>query len=105
DYANYICGRYQRRGLLMRDCLRMVHNDRNVFAACMVALGDADAMITGITRHYGVALDDVQHAIDIKPDHRLIGVSMALCRGRTVFVTDTTGHEKPTAAELADIAI
>jgi malate dehydrogenase (oxaloacetate-decarboxylating)(NADP+) len=105
DYANYIYGRTQRRGLLMRDCLRMVHNDRNVFAACMVALGDADAMITGITRHYGVALDDVQYAIDVKPDHRLIGVSMCLCRGRTVFVADTTGHEKPNAAELAEIAI
>ena len=37
-------------GLLYRDCQRMVNQDRNVFAACMVALGDADAMVTGVTR-------------------------------------------------------
>ncbi|WP_137387639.1 NADP-dependent malic enzyme [Rhodoligotrophos defluvii] len=104
EYAQYIYRRMQRRGLLMRDCQRLVNNDRNVFAACMIALGDADAMVTGITRHYGVALDDVQHAIDVSPNRRLIGVSMALCRGRTVFVADTTGQENPSAEELADIA-
>ncbi|MGF7158991.1 malate dehydrogenase (oxaloacetate-decarboxylating)(NADP+) [Rhodoligotrophos appendicifer] len=104
EYASYIYARRQRSGFLMRDCQRLVNNDRNVFAACMVALGDADAMVTGITRHYAVALEDVQHAIDIRENRRLVGVSMALCRGRTVFVADTTGHDMPTAEELADIA-
>jgi malate dehydrogenase (oxaloacetate-decarboxylating)(NADP+) len=38
----------QREGFLLRDCQRLVNQDRNVFAACMVAMGDADAMVTGV---------------------------------------------------------
>jgi malate dehydrogenase (oxaloacetate-decarboxylating)(NADP+) len=104
DYANYLYERLQRQGFLFRDCQRMANQDRNVFAACMVALGDADAVVTGLTRNFSVALDNVRRAIDQRPGHRPIGVSMALVRGRTVFIADTSIHELPTAEELADIA-
>lgn len=46
-YANYLYKKMQRQGWLLRDCHRRINNDRNYFAACMVALGDADAMVTG----------------------------------------------------------
>ena len=49
-YADFLYARLQRHGFLLRDCQRMVNQDRNVFAACMVATGDADAMVTGLTR-------------------------------------------------------
>lgn len=104
EYANYLYERLQRNGFLLRDCQRMVNQDRNVFAACMVAMGDADAMVTGLTRNFSVALDNVRQAIDHRPGHRPIGVSMALVRGRTVFIADTSIHELPSAEELADIA-
>ena len=104
DYANFLYERLQRNGFLFRDCQRFVNQDRNVFASCMVALGDADALVTGLTRNFSVALDNVRHAIDNRPGHRPIGVSMALVRGRTVFIADTSIHELPTAEELADIA-
>ncbi len=104
DYANYLYERLQRNGFLFRDCQRLVNQDRNVFAACMVALGDADALVTGLTRNFSVALDNVRRAIDNRPGHRPIGVSMALVRGRTVFIADTSIHELPIAEELADIA-
>jgi malate dehydrogenase (oxaloacetate-decarboxylating)(NADP+) len=104
DYANFLYERLQRNGFLFRDCQRMVNQDRNVFAACMVAMGDADAMVTGLTRNFSVALDNVRRAIDNRPGHRPIGVSMALVRGRTVFIADTSIHELPSAEELADIA-
>ncbi len=104
DYANYLYERLQRNGFLFRDCQRFVNQDRNVFASCMVALGDADALVTGLTRNFSVALDNVRRAIDNRPGHRPIGVSMALVRGRTVFIADTSIHELPTAEELADIA-
>ena len=104
DYANFLYERLQRNGFLFRDCQRMVNQDRNVFAACMVAMGDADAMVTGLTRNFSVALDNVRQAIDHRPGHRPIGVSMALVRGRTVFIADTSIHELPSAEELADIA-
>jgi len=104
-YVNYLYERLQRRGYLMRDCQRLVNQDRNHFAACMVALGDADAMVTGVTRNFSVALEEVRHCIDAKPGHRVIGVSQVIARGRTVMVADTAVTEMPTAQELADIAI
>ena len=104
DYANYLYERLQRNGFLFRDCQRLVNNDRNVFAACMLALNDADAVVTGLTRNFSVAIDNVRRAIDNRPGHRPIGVSMALVRGRTVFIADTSIHELPSAEELADIA-
>ncbi len=63
-YVDFLYGRLQRRGFLQRDCQRMVNQDRNVFAACMVATGDADAMVTGLTRSAAVCLDDISHAIE-----------------------------------------
>jgi len=103
-YADYLYERLQRRGFLFRDCQRLINNDRNHFAAAMVALGDADGLVTGVTRNYSTALEDVRRAIDAKPGHRVIGVSIALCRGRTVLVADTAVHDMPNAEQIADIA-
>jgi malate dehydrogenase (oxaloacetate-decarboxylating)(NADP+) len=104
DYANLLYNKLQREGFLLRDCQRMANQDRNVFGACMVANGDADAMVTGLTRNFSVALDNVRRAVDQLPGRTAIGVSMALVRGRTVFIADTSVHELPSANELASIA-
>ncbi len=104
-YANYLYERLQRRGYLQRDCQRLINQDRNHFASCMVALGDADAMVTGVTRNFSVALDDVRRCIDRKPGHRVMGISLVLARGHTVLVADTAVSEAPDAEELADIAV
>jgi malate dehydrogenase (oxaloacetate-decarboxylating)(NADP+) len=105
SYAAYLYERLQRQGYLVRDCQRMVNQDRNTFAACMVALDDADAMVTGVTRNYSVALQDVRRVIDPKPGHRVIGLSLVLARGRTVLIADTAITEMPQAQDLADIAV
>jgi malate dehydrogenase (oxaloacetate-decarboxylating)(NADP+) len=104
-YAAYLYERLQRQGFLQRDCQRLINQDRNHFAACMVALGDADAMVTGVTRNFSVALEDVRRCIDPKPGHRVMGVSMVLARGRTVLVADTAVTEMPDAQDIAEIAI
>ncbi|MCW5687616.1 MAG: NADP-dependent malic enzyme [Pseudolabrys sp.] len=104
-YLNYLYERLQRRGYLLRDCQRLVNTDRNHFAALMVANGDADAMVAGVTRNFSVALEDVRRVIDPKPGHRVIGLSLVVARGRTVLVADTAITELPTGEELADIAI
>jgi malate dehydrogenase (oxaloacetate-decarboxylating)(NADP+) len=104
-YAAYLYERLQRQGYLLRDVHRLVNQDRNHFAACMVALGDADAMVTGVTRNFSVALEDVCRCIDPKPGHRVMGVSLVLARGRTVLVADTAVNEMPNAEILADIAV
>ena len=105
DYAVYLYERLQRQGYLFRDCQRMINQDRNHFAASMVALGDADAMVTGVTRNFSVALTDVRHCIDAKPGHRVMGISLVLARGRPVLVADTAVTEMPNAQELAETAI
>ena len=104
-YVDHLYSRLQREGFLYRDCARIIKNDRNHFAASMVALGDADGMVSGVTRNYSIVLSDVQRVIDPKPGERIIGVSLALCRGRTVFVADTAVIDMPTSEELADIAV
>jgi malate dehydrogenase (oxaloacetate-decarboxylating)(NADP+) len=105
SYAAYLYERLQRKGFLQRDCQRLVNQDRNHFAACMVALGDADAMVTGVTRNFSVALEDVQRCIDPKPGHRVIGLSLVLARGHAVLIADTAVTEMPTAIDIAEIAI
>jgi len=104
-YAAFLYERLQRQGYLFRDCQRLINQDRNHFAAAMVALGDADAMVTGVTRNFSVALEDVRHCIDVKPGHRVMGFSLVLARGRTVVVADTAVTEMPEAEDLAEIAV
>jgi malate dehydrogenase (oxaloacetate-decarboxylating)(NADP+) len=104
-YAQFLYERLQRRGFLFRDCQRLINQDRNHFAAAMVATGDADAMVTGTTRNFSICLDEVRRVIDPKPGHRLIGVSLVLARGKPVIVADTAITEMPSAEDLALIAI
>ncbi|MBS0278035.1 MAG: NADP-dependent malic enzyme, partial [Proteobacteria bacterium] len=104
-YIEALYKRMQRRGRLYRDCVRMVTNDRNVYGASMLAAGDADAMVTGVTRAYQAALDDVRTVLDPPRGERPIGVNVVFAKGRVLFVADTSVHEMPTSEELADIAI
>ncbi len=104
QYAQHLYERMQRKGYLLRDCERLVNNDRNVFAACMVAMRHADGLVTGVTRSWSTAYQDVRRVLDAKPGQRVIGVSIALSRGRAVLVADTSVHDMPGAEELAEIA-
>ena len=65
---------FARSGYLRRDVLRLINQDRNSFAACYVACGYADGMVTGVTRAYDQALEEVLRVIDPAPGGRLIGM-------------------------------
>ena len=104
-YTDYLYKRLQRQGFLARDCQRLVNQDRNVFGACMVALGNADAMVTGVTRVFSVAFNEISRVVDPLPDQRLMGISLVVGSDRSLFIADTRIHEVPDAEELADIAI
>ena len=104
EYTDFLYEKQQRNGYLYRDCHRLVSNDRNIFSAVMVERGDADAMVTGVTRTYSVALEEVRRVIDAVDHKRPIGVTLVVAGGRTVLVADTNVHEMPTPEELADIA-
>ncbi len=103
EYTDWLYERLQRRGYLRRDVQRMINQDRNYFAATMCARGQADCMVTGVTRNFNMVLKEVRRVLDVK--ERMIGLSVLLARGRTLFVADTSIHELPNAEELAEIAI
>ncbi len=105
SYAEFLYRRQQRNGLLFRDCQRLVNQDRNIFSACMLAHGHADAMVTGLTRNYITVLEEILQVLDPKPEQRVFGLTVMVARGRTVFIADTMVHELPSPTELADIAV
>ena len=96
--------RLQRRGYLRRDCERMVNRDRNIFGALLLEMGQADAMITGVTRPYSQTMREVRRVIDPAPERTCFGIHILVGRSHTVFMADTTVNERPSASELADIA-
>ena len=103
-YIEVLYRRLQRQGLLLRDVQRLVNQERNVFGSLMVVEGDADAMVTGITRNYWQAFDEIKRVIDPAPGEVLLGLTMLIAKGHTVFLADTTVHETPSPEQLADIA-
>jgi malate dehydrogenase (oxaloacetate-decarboxylating)(NADP+) len=103
-YVDALYNRLQRRGALYRDCVRMVTNDRNVYAASLLTAGEADAMVTGVTRAYNAVLTDVRQVLDSPTGQRPMGVLVIFAKGRVVFAADTSVHELPTSEQLADIA-
>ena len=102
--VDYLYERLQRRGYLRRDVERMVNQDRNIFASLMLVLGEADVMITGVTRTYSQTLRQVRHVIDPVAGHKPFGIHVLVGQSHTIFMADTTVNERPSSEELADIA-
>lgn len=104
-YIDFIYERLKRKGRLKRDCQRYIHQNRNVFGACMVAFGHADAVVTGLTRNYAAALRDIKMVYDPLADVPTYGYSIVVVNKRPLIVADTAIHNTPNAEQLADIAI
>lgn len=93
-----------RNGNLYRDCVRLVKNNRNIFASCMLETGLGDTLITGVTRGYHDSLKEISSVIDTKPNSILFSVSIFISEnGGVYFLADTTVNEDPSPSELADI--
>ena len=87
--------RRQRHGMLRREVERMVNQDRNVFAAAMLALGEGDAMITGTTRPFSQSLREVRAVIDDEEGATPFGLNVVVGRTQTVLIADTAVTERP----------
>ncbi|QXK92224.1 NADP-dependent malic enzyme [Neoehrlichia mikurensis] len=103
EYINYMYSRLQRYGYLYRSCIRDVKTNRNIFAACMLACNDGDALVTGITRSYTDSLCEVQKIISSQGV--VFGLSIVMLKDRTIFIADTAINKCPTSEQLAVIAI
>ncbi len=96
--------RLQRRGYLRRDIQRMVNRDRNIFGASLLAMDQADAMITGVTRTFSQTMRELRRVLDPKKGQTPFGIHVMVGKSHTVFMADTTVNERPNAEELAYIA-
>jgi malate dehydrogenase (oxaloacetate-decarboxylating)(NADP+) len=103
--VDYIYNKHQRHGLLRREVERMVNQDRNYFAAAMLALGEADAMITGTTRPFSQSLRQVRQVIDDEKDSVPFGINLVVSGAVAVLIADTAVTERPDARQLAAIAM
>lgn len=104
DMADRLYDRLQRRGYLRRDARRMINRDRNVFAAALLQMGQADAMITGVTRTFAQSMRELRRVLDPKKDQTPFGIHVMVGQSHTTFIADTTVNERPTSEELAYIA-
>jgi malate dehydrogenase (oxaloacetate-decarboxylating)(NADP+) len=71
----------------------------------MVACGDADAMVSGLTRNSFDVLDQVTRVIEVKPDGVMFGMTILLGREHPLLLADTLVHETPSPQQLAEIAV
>ncbi len=104
-YGEIFFGKRQRKGFNYYESKKMM-KDRNHFGAMMVEMGDADAMISGLTRNYADAIRPALNIIGMEEGvKKLAGMYLLLTKKGPLFLADTTVNFNPTAEELADIAL
>jgi len=104
-YGEIFFGKRQRKGFNYYESKKMM-KDRNHFGAMMVEMGDADAMISGLTRNYADAIRPALNIIGMEEGvEKLAGMYLLLTKKGPLFLADTTVNFNPTAEELADIAV
>ncbi len=103
-YAEELYQRRQRKGVTRREATELVNGDSDYFASMMVEMGDADAMLSGLTRNYPSALRPPLEVIGTDDDaDYAAGVYMLTFRNRVVFCADTTVNLDPSAEVLAEV--
>jgi malate dehydrogenase (oxaloacetate-decarboxylating)(NADP+) len=105
EMVEFLYQRMQRRGYLHREVERLVNTDRNVFGALLLAMGEADVMITGVTRPYTQSIREIRRVIDPLEGVTPFGVHVLVGQSHTVFMADTTVTERPSPEQFVEIAI
>jgi malate dehydrogenase (oxaloacetate-decarboxylating)(NADP+) len=103
-FKDFLYARLQRQGHDRADIHRLAARDRHVFSALLLAHGEGDALLTGVTRKSAHVLQALGHVFDLRPEDGAVGVTAVVARGRIVLIADTLVHEWPDENDLADIA-
>ena len=104
DYAHFMWQLRQRKGLSLDEARRQLYNG-NYFGSCMVARGDADALLSGVTMHYPETIRPALQVIGAHPSAKVVsGMYMLVTERHVVFCADTTVNIDPTAEQVAQIA-
>jgi len=105
EYAEVFFAKRQRKGYNHYESKKVVR-ERVHFGCMMVEMGDADAMISGLTRNYGEAIRPALQIIGVDEGvKKIAGMYLLLTKRGPLFLADTTVNLNPTAEELADIAL
>ncbi|MBD1420384.1 NADP-dependent malic enzyme [Sphingobacterium chuzhouense] len=104
-FVQHLYTKRQRRGLTEHEATKLLATNRNYFAASMVQFGEADTLISGLTRNYATTIRPALQVIGAKPNSRVAGMYIMLTSKGPLFFGDTTVNADPTPDELADIAI
>jgi len=103
QFAEVLYKKRQRKGLSLRDCQQLMR-DRNYYGAMMVELGEADALVSGLTKDYPKTILPSLQIIGIAEGvNRVAGMYIILNKRGTFFFADTTVNVDPTADQLVDI--
>jgi malate dehydrogenase (oxaloacetate-decarboxylating)(NADP+) len=105
EMVDFLYQRMQRRGYLHREIERLVNTDRNVFGALLLAMDEADVMITGVTRPYSQSIREIRRVIDPLEGVTPFGVHVLVGQSHTVFMADTTVTERPSPEQFVHIAM
>lgn len=104
-YAESLYKKRQRKGISLNDATKLLR-DRNYYGASMVEFGEADAMISGLTKDYGSTIKPALRVIGVDPSvKRVAGMYMMMTKKGPIFFGDTTVNVDPTAEELVDITL
>jgi malate dehydrogenase (oxaloacetate-decarboxylating)(NADP+) len=104
-YAELYFKKRQRRGLNFYESKKLMR-ERNNFGCMMVETGDADAMISGLTKNYAETIRPALQIIGVEDGvKKIAGMYLLLTRKGPLFLADTTVNFNPTAEELADITM
>jgi malate dehydrogenase (oxaloacetate-decarboxylating)(NADP+) len=102
-YAEVLFQKRKRRGLSIQESRKQMR-ERNYFGAMMVELGEADALISGLTRDYASTIKPALQVIGVeKGVGRVAGMYIMLNKKGTYFFADTTVNENPNVDELVEI--
>ncbi|MBP3943148.1 NADP-dependent malic enzyme [Sphingobacteriaceae bacterium WQ 2009] len=101
-FADYLYQKRQRRGVSKNDARKLML-DRNYFGASLVEFGEADTLISGLTKNYANTIKPALHVIGAEPGSKIAGMYMMLTSKGPIFFGDTTVNVDPSARELADI--
>jgi len=104
-YIDVLYSQLQRKGYLYRDCARLVKTDKNIFAACMIACGDADCMVTGVTKSYFNSLEDIMKVVKPIEGSRILGYSIMIAKDHNIIIADNSVTELPSSQDLVDITL
>jgi malate dehydrogenase (oxaloacetate-decarboxylating)(NADP+) len=96
----------QRKGVTLAAAEELMHH-RNIFGSMMVRMGDADALVSGITQNYPETLRPALQVIGVREGiHKVSGIYLLITRrGDLYFLADATVNIEPTAEDLAEIAL